>query len=147
MSVSTLINQLSNDEIVSLEANYIFSKWLERMQKKFPNLSLDDYHILMSADVELFNGLKKNIGWGDSFMIELTNDTGFRNGGKYRLIDYPEIIVPRQGQIVKIEDVNHVVENYGFLTFDAYPVGDLDSDDECSIELPPTAGQSPRNSE
>jgi hypothetical protein len=147
MSHANLVNQISIEEFTYLKANYMFTKWLERMHRKFPNMSLDHYHMLMNTDVELFTELKKNIGWGDSFMIELTNDTKFRNGGKYRLIDYPEIIVPTQGQIVKIEGVNHVVENYGFLTFDAYPVGDLDSDDECSVEAPPTACQSPRNSE
>lgn len=132
-------------EITSAAAIVIFKNWIERMHKMSPEMTLDDYHQIMNADPEVFIELKKNIGWGDSFMIEQTNPTRFRIGGKYRLIDYPEIQVPSDeycDQAVNINGVYHVVTNYGFLTFDAYPVEELAYDNEDE-----TAGQSPRPSE
>jgi hypothetical protein len=134
MSALNMFNKFSMDEVAGLEANYIFSKWLERMHTMFPDMSIDAYHDVMNENKELFSELKEKICWGDSFMIEKTNPTKFRNGGNYRLIDYPEIEVPLNeyyDTVVKIKGVDHVVTDYGFLTFNAYPVEELDSGDEC----------------
>ena len=111
------------------------------MHQMYPDMSFDQYHHIMNADPEVFIELKKKIGWGDSFLIEKTNPTRFKFGGKYRLIDYPEIEVPMNDYhdtSIKIDGIDHVVTDYGFLTFDAYPVEELSSydvdEDKSAIE-------------
>ena len=128
----TNTNSSQMTEIIRMKSTYIFKEWIKRMRTKFPNMSTVNYHEIMNADVGEFNELKKNITWGDSFMIDKMYAPEFRfgNAGDYRIIDYPEIIIPYEGQIVMIGGVEHNIYEFGYLTFNAYPVNDNDSSND-----------------
>lgn len=118
-------------ETTAMVSTFMFRRWIEKMNSLYPNMSLKDYHIIMNEDSS-FDTLKRNICWGDSFMIDQANPTIHRGtGGNYRFIDYPDIKIPDYGEIVSINGVEHEICEFGFLTFDAFPTVNNDlCDDE-----------------
>lgn len=123
-----------DEELVILKSVFIFKQWMKRMHASHPDMTLENYHILMNSAEAEFTYLKKKIGWGDSFMIEQTNPTETRCGGDYRLVDFPEISIPHVGQIVMIKGVENRITEFGYLTFNATPCVDDNLDDDSSFD-------------
>lgn len=118
------------NEVKHAQNALLFRLWIERMHAKFPNMTYTQYHLLMKEDAELFDDIKRNICYGDSIMIDMTNPTEFKCPGRYRLIDYPEIGIPDYGASVTICGQPHYVTDAGFLTFDAEPFCNCDEDSD-----------------
>lgn len=117
----------NKSEFSMLRASYLFKHWFERIKLDKPSYTLEDYHQLINDNSEVFNKYKKNMCWSDSFMFDTVN---FKTGGARRFVDYPEIKIPELYQPINIEGVQHIIVNYGLLTFDTAP----DEDDESSVE-------------
>lgn len=114
------------DEVARWSAIHLFKEWISKTHSSNPTMTLENYHTIMNAEAEKFNQMKRYINWGDSFMIEHTNVTGFRNGCNHRIVDFPEIKIPFVGQVVMIDGVEHTISEFGFLTFNAYCADDMD---------------------
>lgn len=116
----------NKSEFSMLRSSYLFKEWFKSIKLEKPSYTLEDYHQLIHNNREVFNKYTKNMCWSDSFMFDTVN---FKTGGARRFVDYPDIEIPEPYQPINIEGVQHIIVNYGLLTFDTAPY-----DDETSVE-------------
>lgn len=112
------------DEMIKIRSTALLKNWINKIKACNPQYTIEDFHYIMDQDKSLFNDLKKNVCWGDSFGID---QMFFRTGGSKRLIDYPDIKITDDGQITIIDGNSYGIGNMGVLTFDLFPISDEDS--------------------
>ena len=125
---------VTKDDVIKIKSAALLKNWIVKLKKVKPEYTAQDFHHIMNQDTTLFNELREKSIWGDSFMIDYVV---FGSGGTLRFIDYPEIITLREGEYVTIKGVTHSVTNIGALTFDAFPLPELEysSEEEEEVEV------------
>lgn len=110
---------ISDDDFIALKSAALLKNWITKLKRANPKFSPQDFHQIMKREPVVYTDIRKNTGWGDSFIID---QVIFGTGGSHRLIDYPEIKVLYEGEIILFKDVAHRTSNVGALTFDATEV-------------------------
>ena len=116
------------DEMIKIRSCALLKNWISKIKRSKPQYTIEDFRYIMDQDKSLFDDLKKNVCWGDSFGLD---QMFFRTGGSKRLIDYPDIKITDDGEIILIDGNSYGIGNMGVLTFDLFPLSDEDiSNDE-----------------